>query len=75
MNYLAIIPTIVSFVKAIEDLMPTSTGKEKLEAVVTAIEAVFGALTDNLPKIEGLIGVIVKAFNLLGVFKKKTAEA
>lgn len=71
MNYFQLIPVVVEVIKAVEKLMPEG-GKstEKLAAARALLEAVYGELADNWPKIEALIEFLVGLFNKTGVFKK-----
>lgn len=71
MNYLALIPTIIDLIKSIEILLPASSGKEKLDAVLSAISILTGQAADAAPKLIPIINTIVTALNVLGVFSKK----
>lgn len=71
MNYFLLIKTLFAAVKAIEELMPESPSKDKLEAAISIIEGVVGTLDNLAPAVKKLIGNIVEAFNSNGVFKKK----
>lgn len=71
MSYLALIPTIVQLIQAVEALMPASSGRDKLDAVVASVENITGVVTENLPALQKLVGVFVAAFNLRGIFTKK----
>lgn len=73
MNYLILISTLISAIKSIEQLMPTSPGKEKAEAVITLIEGIIGSVSPLLPAIQSLITMIVTGLNASGVFSKKAA--
>ena len=75
MNYIATIQTIISAVRAIEALMPTSTGKEKFDAVIATIEGIFGGVQSILPQITPVINLVVSAFNAVGIFKKAVPAA
>lgn len=71
MNYILLISTLISSVKAIESLMPSSAGKDKTLAVITMVEGVVGSVQPMLPAIESLIGTLVAGFNATGLFQKK----
>ncbi len=71
LNIFKLIPIIIALVKSVEELMPESTGKDKLEAVITAVEGIAGTVGAQLPAIQQLITVIVSGLNAIGVFKKK----
>ena len=73
MNYIMLIPTIIDLIKSVEILLPASSGKDKLDAVLTAITALTGEAVNLAPKLTPLISTIVTALNLLGVFSKKAA--
>lgn len=75
MNYIALVSTLISTIKAVEALLPNSTGKEKLDLVVATVEGIFGEVTSILPQLTSLIAVIVTGFNKLGVFTKKAVAA
>lgn len=70
-NLTTLIPLIVNTIKAVETMLPNGTGKEKLDAVIATIEAIFGALGEAMPAITNFIGVVVGGFNMLGIFRKK----
>lgn len=71
MQYIILIQTIIAAVKAIETLLPNSTGKEKLQAVLATVDGIMGDLTTSLPAIEAFITVVVAGLNASGAFKKK----
>jgi hypothetical protein len=73
MNFILLISTIISAVKSIELLMPASTGKEKLDAVITTVEGIMGTVSPILPAVQALVATIVTGFNALGIFTKKAA--
>lgn len=70
MNYITTITTVIDAVKAIEALMPSSTGKDKLDAVLTTISNTVGLIESQIPAITSLIGAIVSILNAAGIFKK-----
>jgi len=71
MNYFLLIKTLFAAVKSIEELMPESPSKDKLDAAIAIIEGVVGTLDNLAPAVKKLINTIVEAFNANGVFKKK----
>lgn len=71
MNVFAIIKIVVGAVQAVEQLLPQSKGKEKLDAAIAVVTEVVGDVVPILPALEKLIETIVKGFNALGIFKKQ----
>lgn len=69
-SYITLINTVIDVVKMIEFLMPSSTGKDKLDAALVMIEKLLGPLTELLPKITAMISLAVSVFNASGLFKK-----
>lgn len=68
---LSIIPAIISAIKAIEAAIPNAgAGKAKLDAVLGIIEAADASLSQYLPQIGVVVGVLVKLFNATGIFTK-----
>ena len=70
-NVLVLIPTIIDLIKAVEVLLPQSSGKDKLDAVLAALGNIAGEVTNLAPVVTPLIAAIVKGLNALGVFTKK----
>lgn len=71
MQYIILIQTIIAAVKAIETLMPESTGREKLQAAIATTEGIMGSLATSLPAIEAFVAVVVAGLNASGAFRKK----
>lgn len=67
-----LITAVIDAVKLIENMMPDSAGKDKLDAVLALVEKLFGPVTDLLPKVAGIVSLTVSTFNTLGIFKKST---
>ena len=65
-----ILPQIFQIIQAVEDVMPPSSGKEKLEFAINCIEKIIGDIVAIKPVIESIISFAVKMFNSAGVFKK-----
>lgn len=71
MNYLALIPVVFQVVRAIEQLMPNSQGKEKFEAALKMIEQLYNEITVATPVVTPIINTAVALLNLKGEFKKQ----
>ena len=71
MNYILVINTLIAAVRAVEQLMPDSTGKEKFEAAVTMVEGVVGTITPMIPALSAVATALVTGFRAAGVFAKK----
>lgn len=69
MQYVLIIQSLLQLIKAIESFMPNSSGKDKLSAVLTALEGLYGEVPNVIP----VINTFVATLNASGVFSKKTA--
>ena len=76
---LSLLPAITEAVQAVENAVPQAgAGTAKLEAVKSILQDVYTVSTDvstsNFndiwPRLEGMIGVVVKLFNDTGIFKK-----
>ena len=65
-----ILPQIFQIIQAVEEVMPPSSGKEKLEIAINTIEKIIGDIVAIKPVIESIISFAVKMFNSAGVFKK-----
>ena len=61
---------ILAIIKAVEEVMPPSSGKEKLEFAIGCIEKIIGDIVAIKPLVESIITLAVKMFNQAGVFKK-----
>lgn len=70
MNYIALIPTIINLIKAVEVFLPQSAGVDKLNAVLSAIQNIIGAGAEVAPQLTPLINATVQGLNALGVLKK-----
>ncbi len=73
MNYILTIKTLIEAIKAVEELMPESAGKEKFSAAIELVEAVVGSVQGSLPALQRIATLIVTAFRATGAFTKKTA--
>jgi len=79
---LALLPTIIEVIKAIEAAIPgTGQGKAKLEAVRQILEAssaVAGETANQFaalwPALQVSIGAIVALFNSSGVFRSRNSD-
>lgn len=69
MQYILIIQSLLALIKAIEQFMPDSTGKEKLEAVLTALNGLYG----EVPNVVPIINTFVATLHASGIFAKKPA--
>ena len=65
-----ILPQIFQILQAVEEVMPPSSGKEKLEFAINTIEKIIGDIVAIKPAVESIIAFAVKMFNSAGVFKK-----
>ena len=65
-----ILPQIFQILQAVEDVMPPSSGREKLEFAIKTIETIIGDIVAIKPLVESIIALAVKMFNSAGVFKK-----
>lgn len=80
--WLELIPLIIATIKAIEQALPeTGLGTVKLTALRAALAAgydtiasVLGPFEEVWPKIEGIVGKIVEAFNKVAFFNKGTEK-
>ena len=71
MTILNLLPAIIAAIKAIEAAIPGSgQGKAKLDAVLEIIQTIDSNLTPLIPQITGVVSVLVKLFNSIGVFTK-----
>ena len=73
MNYLLTIQTLVAAVKAVEQLMPDSKGKEKFDAAIAIVEEVVGTVQPLLPALMAIATLLVNGFRKTGAFATKTA--
>lgn len=73
MNIIALIPTIIDIIKALEQLMPESAGKQKLDILIATIETTVGEVIENKPALEKLVSAIVSILKVVGVFKSRSA--
>lgn len=69
MQYVLIIQSLLSLIKAIEEFMPNSTGKEKLDAVLVALTGLYG----EVPNVTPVINTFVATLHAAGIFVKKPA--
>ena len=60
MNYLQLIKTAISAVKAVEELMPDSPGKDKAAAAIELIQGVIGDVTAQIPALLNLFTVVMR---------------
>jgi len=71
MQYVLIIQSLLSLIKAIEAFMPNSSGKEKLDAVLAALEGLYGQVPNVIP----VINTFVATLHATGIFSKKPSGA
>lgn len=69
MQYVMIIQSLLSLIKAIEQFMPESSGKDKLAAVLAALEGLYG----QVPNVVPVINTFVATLHASGIFTKKPA--
>lgn len=66
-----LIPAIITLVKQIEEVIPTSgQGAAKITAIRQILEVSYDEFQDVWPVIEKVIASLVNLFNVTGVFKK-----
>ena len=73
MNYILVLQTLVASIKAVEQLMPDSPGKDKFDAAITLVESVAGSVQSVLPALHAIATLVVNALRVAGVFAKKAA--
>lgn len=73
MNYLVLIRTAIAAVKAVEELMPDSAGKDKAAAAIELISGVLGDVTAQVPALMSMFTVIVNLLRSIGLFKVRAA--
>lgn len=71
MNYMLLLSTLIAAVKAVEQLMPDSPGKEKFDAAVAMTEAVVGSVSPMIPALLTVATTLVTGFRASGLFTKK----
>jgi hypothetical protein len=68
---LMLIPALIEAMRAIEDAIPgNGKGEQKLAALRGIIAVSYEQAAAIMPIVERVIGVLVDAFNAVGVFKK-----
>jgi len=72
MTIINLIPALIAAIKAIEAAIPgAGQGEAKLAAVRGILESVDAAYADLWPKIQPIVGVLVRLFNKSGEFQTK----
>ena len=71
MNYFLLIPQIIATVKALEELLPDTPGKQKFEMLLKTLEDIYGTVVENIPALEKFVTAVVNIAKVLGVFKSK----
>ena len=69
MNYILVIKTLTASIKAVESLMPESSGKDKFDAAIAMVEAVTGSVQGALTALHAVATIIVTGLRATGVFK------
>ena len=67
MDYITLIRTTVAAIKSVEQLMPTSTGKQKFDTAIALIEEVMGDISPLIPALTGIVTLLVNTFRKTGV--------
>ncbi len=68
-----LIASVYSTVRAVEAAFPDSSGKQKFDAAMNQLGAVWGALTTEAsPLLTGMINAAVATMNAIGEFKKSS---
>ena len=71
LQVLRILPAIITAIKAIEEAIPgNSFGEQKLAAIRAILETTDSSISNIWPVLENVIGILVKTFNSVGIFKK-----
>lgn len=73
MNYAQIIKAALMAVKTVEQLMPDSPSKDKIEAALAMVEGLVGDITAATPGLLTLFTQAVNFFRAVGLFKTKTS--
>ena len=71
MNYPLLLTTLISSIKAVETLMPSSQGKDKFDAAIVLVEAALGSVQSILPSLQPIATLLVNAFRASGAFAPK----
>ena len=66
-RYLLLITTVIHAIKAVEQLMPASAGKDKLDAALAIVEAIVGDITKEAPALVSVIATLVAGMRTTGV--------
>lgn len=73
MTILALIPSLIKAIKAIEEAIPLpGQGKAKLDAVLEIVSTADATIKGILPLVTSAIATLVKLFNSTGIFGVKT---
>ena len=75
MNYLILIKTLIQAIKAVESLMPTSTGKDKFDACIAIVEEVVGDVSPLLASLEIIATNVVTMLRKAGIFATPSTPA
>lgn len=77
MQYVALLlkfgPLIFSTIKAFEAALPDSPGKQKFDSVMAFLTSTETELANAVPTLTTLVNNVVAAYNVSGVFTKKSA--
>jgi hypothetical protein len=72
MTIINLIPALIAAIKAIEQAIPgAGQGEAKLAAVRGILESVDSAYVDLWPKLQAIVGVLVRLMNKTGEFQTK----
>jgi hypothetical protein len=72
MTIINLIPALIAAIKAIEQAIPgVGQGENKLAAVRGILESVDAAYVDLWPKLQAIVGVLVRLMNKTGEFQTK----
>jgi hypothetical protein len=72
MTIINLIPALIAAIKAIEQAIPgAGQGENKLAAVRGILESVDSAYADLWPKLQPIVGILVRLFNKSGEFQTK----
>ena len=73
MNYILVLQTMVSAIKAVEALMPDSPGKDNFDAALVMVTAIVGDVTPLIPALKMVATLVVNGLRSVGIFGKKAA--
>jgi hypothetical protein len=71
MMILSLIPSLIKAIAAVEEVFPqSSAGAAKLDMVKNIMTVSYSGISEAMPIIEKIIGIVVTTANNIGAFKK-----